>query len=530
MPPRLSWPHISSVLASSSYNMIPRPLASDIKIIGYYLGKIIVGLGMVMILPAALALFAGELNPVLDFLIGIEITLIAGLLLMRLCIVRSQHPLTGIKEGDLNWMQGMIVVSLSWLAAMALGAIPLFLSGHWASYLDACFEAMSGFATTGLTLVADLDHLSYSHNFWRHLTMFIGGQGIVIVALSLFVKGMSGALKMYVGEARDERLLPNIIHTARFIWTVSIIYLLLGSLALGAVGIINGLKPLKAFFHGICLFMAAFDTGGFTLNSQSILYYHSLALEVTTVIIMLLGALNFKMHFQLWSGDRKEIFKNMEINTFLCTITFLFLLTSWGLHQSGIYPSAIVLFRKGFYQLISAHTGTGYTTLYPSQLFGEWNQLALIGLICAMALGGSISSTTGGIKIMRIGIIYKSLKQDLKRIIIPEKGMAVQNFHHIKEVFLDDRMVRSALTITLAYFILYILGAVVAVACGYPLLASLFESASAAANVGLSSGITQASMPTALKFMYIFQMWAGRLEFMSVFTLIGFLVALVRGR
>jgi trk system potassium uptake protein TrkH len=94
-----------------------------------------------------------------------------------------------ITEKDMNWMQGMIVVSLAWLVATIIGALPLFLSGHWHSYLDACFDAMSGFATTGLAVVQDIDHLSYTHNFWRHFIMFIGGQGIVIVALSLFIKG-----------------------------------------------------------------------------------------------------------------------------------------------------------------------------------------------------------------------------------------------------------------------------------------------------------------------------------------------------
>jgi len=130
----------------------------------------------------------------------------------------------------------MIVVSLSWLVAMVLGAIPLYLSGHWKSFLDACFDAMSGFATTGLGLVQDLDHLSYAHNLWRHLTMFLGGQGIVVIALSFFVRGFSGAFKMYVGEARDEKIMPNVINTSRFIWLVSIVYLILGTLALGITG------------------------------------------------------------------------------------------------------------------------------------------------------------------------------------------------------------------------------------------------------------------------------------------------------
>ncbi len=306
--------------------MILKPRLQDIKNIGYYLGRIMIGLGLAMFVPVALGIAFGEINPVFDFLIGIEATLIFGLLLTKLCFT----------DRDLNWMQGMIVVSLSWLVAMALGAIPLYLSGHWKSYLDACFDAMSGFATTGLTLVQDLDHLSLTHNLWRHLIMFIGGQGIIIVALSLFVKSAAGAFKMYVGEARDERILPNVIQTSRFIWAVSATYLILGTIALGITGILNGMKPANAFFHGACVFMAAFDTGGFAPQSQNILYYHSLPYEVITVVIMILGALNFKLHYHLWMGNRKEILKNIESVTLFITIMITFLITAFGLQQLGV--------------------------------------------------------------------------------------------------------------------------------------------------------------------------------------------------
>ena len=500
--------------------MILKPHIDDIKSIGYYLGKIIIGLGLTMLVPIFLGLACKEINPTLDFLIGIEIALIFGLLLQKLCFT----------EKDLNWMQGMIVVSLSWLVAMVLGAIPLYLSGHWKSFLDTCFDSMSGFATTGLTLVQDLDHLSYAHNLWRHLIMFIGGQGIVIVALAFSIKGLSGAFKMYVGEARDKRVLPNVIDTARFIWLVSIVYLILGTLALGVIGILNGMNHFNAFFHGACVFMAAFDTGGFSPQSQNILYYHSLAYEVTTIVIMFLGAINFKLHYHLWAGNPKEIWKNIETITLFITIMITFFITAIGLNQLNVYPKALVLFRKGFYQLISGHTGTGYMTIYAQQFINEWGSLALVGIIIAMALGGSTSSTTGGIKMLRIGIIFKALKQDLKRIILPERAVVVQKFHHIKDMFLEDRQVRSVLLITLAYLALYGAGAIVGMFLGYPFLNSLFESTSAAANVGLSCGITSAAMPAALKITYILQMWAGRLEFMSVFTLIGFVVAVVKGK
>jgi trk system potassium uptake protein TrkH len=500
--------------------MILKPRLEDIKIIFFYLGKIMIGLGLVMILPVLLGLALGEINPMLDFILALEITLICGLVLIKFCATSK----------DLNWMHGMIVVSLSWLVAMVLGAIPLYLSGHWKSFLDACFDSMSGFATTGLVLVQNMDHLSYSHNFWRHLIMFIGGQGIVIVALSFFVKGASGAFKMYVGEARDERILPNVIDTSRFIWFVSFTYLILGTLSLGLVGIWNGMQTFNAFFHGICIFMAAFDTGGFAPQSQSILYYHSFLYEVVTVIIMIFGAINFKLHYHLWTGNRKEIWKNIETITFFITVIATFSIVAVGLANSGAYSQAVALFRKGFYQLISGHTGTGFQTIYVVQFVKEWNQLALLGIICAMALGGAVCSTTGAIKMLRIGVIFKALVEDIKRIILPERAVVVQKFHHIKEIFLEDKLARTALVITLCYIVLYGVGSLVGMFYGYSFLTSLFESTSAAANVGLSCGITSVDMPVGLKLTYIVQMWAGRLEFMSIFTLIGFLVAAVKGK
>jgi trk system potassium uptake protein TrkH len=500
--------------------MILKPRPEDVKRIGYYLGKIIIGLGLTMLLPIIFGLASGEINPALDFLIGTEIAFIFGLLLTKLCFT----------EEDLSWMQGMIVVSLAWLVAMLLGAIPLYLSGHWKSYLDACFDAMSGFATTGLTLVQDLDHLSLAHNLWRHLIMFIGGQGIVIIALSFFVKGRSGAFKMYVGEARDERIMPNVIHTSRFIWMVSIVYLILGTLALGIVGALNGMRPFNAFFHGACVFMAAFDTGGFAPQSQNILYYHSLPFELVTVSIMILGALNFKLHYHLWMGNLREIFKNIETRTLFVTVTITFFITALGLKQLGSYPGAAVLFRKGFYQLISGHTGTGFMNIYSLQFNQDWSHLALVGVICAMALGGAVCSTTGAIKMLRIGIVYKAMQEDIKRIILPGQAIVVKRFHHIKELFLEDKQVRAALLITLAYLLLYGLGALIGMFFGYPFLDALFESTSAAANVGLSCGITDIAMPSALKLTYIVQMWVGRLEFMSVLTLIGFFVAVIKGK
>jgi len=500
--------------------MIFRPHLQDFKLIGFYLGKIIIGLAFTMIIPIIIGIIAKEINPTLDFLITLLISLLIGICLTKLSKT----------DQDLNWMQGMIVVSLSWLVACVLGAIPLSLSGHFKSFLDACFEALSALTTTGLVLVQDLDHMSYSHNLWRHILNFIGGQGMIIIALSFFIKGTSGALKMYVGEGREEKILPNVINTSRFIWIISLVYLCLGTLALAIAGIVEGIRPLSSFFHGACIFMAGFDTGGFAPNSQNVLYYHSLIYEVVIIIIMIIGAFNFNFHFQIWLGNRKEIWKNIESRIFFISVVLIFLFVAAGLSKLGIYQGILPFFRKGFFHLISGHTTTGYMTVYAKQFILEWGNLALLGLICAMGFGASSCSTAGGIKMLRVGIIAKALAQDIKRIMLPEKAIVIQKFHHIKEVFLDDKIARSALMIAIAYLVLYSLGTIVALWCGYPFLDSLFESVSSAANVGLSCGITDAGMPNILKITYMFQMWAGRLEFMSIFALIGFAIAAVKGR
>ena len=508
-------------ISISVYKMILRPQVNDVKNIGYYLGRIILGIGLAMFLPfiTGLVLFR-EPNPALDFLISANITIFIGLALSWLCKT----------DKELNTGQAMVVIALSWLAVMALSAIPLLLSGHYKSFLDACFETMSGFTTTGLTLVQDLDHLSQSHNLWRHLGPFLGGQGIAIIAISFLVKGASGTFNLYLGEGRDEKLVPNVINTARFIWVISIVYLILGTIVLGLVGISIGLKPQSAFFHGACIFMAGFDTAGFSPQSPNILYYHSLIYEIVIIFFMVIGSFNFNLHYQIWKGNFKEIWKNIETRTFLFVIMIVTLVVMAGLRQLGVYSDGITLFRKGFFQIISGQTTTGYMTIYAQQFLKEWGDLALTGIILSMALGGCACSTAGGIKMLRVGIIYKAFRQDIKAMMLSPSAVVVQKFHHIKTMFIEDAQVRAVLIVTLGYLFLYALGTLVGVWLGYPFLEALFESTSAAGNVGLSCGITDTSMPAILKVTYIIEMWAGRLELMSVFALFGFFVAFVKGK
>jgi len=500
--------------------MILKPRLDDYKIIGYYLGKITISIGVVMMIPFIIAIAYSEWPSAIDFLLSTSITLILGAILSIICYTKK----------DLATMHAMSVAALSWIVAMLVSAIPLFLSAHYGSYLDACFEALSGYATTGLTLVVDLDHMSNSCNFWRHLIMFIGGQGIVVIALTFLVRGTSGALRMYVGEARDEKIMPNVVETARFIWLVSIVYLVLGSGALSIAAIWGGLPPLKAVFDSVCIFIAAWDTGGFTPQSQNILFYHNLPLEIITISLMLLGATNFALHYTVWTGNRRELYKNIEIITLFVSVIVVLSITAWGVIERNIYNGVMPFSIKTFYHLISAHTGTGYSTIYPRQFINGWGPLAMLGVTLAMAIGGSVCSTTGGIKVFRIGVIYKALRQDIKKMLLPDSAVFIQKIHHIKDVVLKDKYVRVSALIFIAYVCLYALGTVVGMLYGYSLSEALFESVSAAANVGLSCGITSPAMPIPLKLVYMFQMWAGRLEFIAVMVLLGTIIAAFRGK
>ncbi|MGE5279186.1 MAG: TrkH family potassium uptake protein [Deltaproteobacteria bacterium] len=506
--------------------MILRPQALDLRIIAHFLGKIVLAFGLTMALPIAVALVFGEEVPVIDFAVGLLAAVCTGLLL----IGAANLPAGGAKS-DMQWMHGMVVVAAGWLVCMFLGAVPLYLSGHWGSYLDACFEAMSGLATTGLVLVQDLDHLSYAANFWRHLLMFLGGQGVVVVAISLLFRKSPGALQLYVGEAREEKILPNVLETARFIWLVSFVYFALGATLLSCCGrFAVGLPWRDAVFHGVCFFMAGFDTGGFAPQSQNVIFYQSGVFELATVIVMVWGAVNFNLHYAIWTGRRAELRRDIEVRTFAATLTLVAALVSFGLAQSHTYAGAWGFVRRGVYQAISAHTGTGFQSVYASELLTSWGPLAVVGLLLAMALGASACSTTGGVKLLRVGILAKALREDVKRFLASESAVVTTRLRHMRDVFLDDRMVRSAALIVLAYIILYLAGAAAGCFFGYDFVSALFESTSAAANVGLSTGLTNPLMPAGLKVVYMAQMWFGRLEFVSVFVLFGFMLSFLRGK
>lgn len=503
--------------------MIRKPRLDDYRVIGYYTGSVVIGVGLLMAIPLVTAVLRGEWSIAVDFLIGGALAVSVGYAFRLACWT------PGLRR--MEWIHGLVVAAFSWLVAMALAAVPYRLSGHYVSYLDAMFDVMSGFTTTGLVLIQDLDHASDGINMWRHLITYVGGQGMVVLALSFLPSGMtSGLFKMYVGEAKDERLLPNVIHTARAIWAISLIWLLIGTAAQTAAGLAIGLRPLRAFLHGLWVFMAGWSTGGFAPQTQNVLYYHSALYELVTFVVFVVGSFNFALHYAVWTGNRREIYRNIETVSMYVTVTVLTALGLIGLARVGVYPDVMSLLRKGFYLIISGHTTTGFMTVYGRQFALEWGNLAMLAITLAMLFGGSACSTAGGFKGLRIGIIFKAFLQDVRKLVMPESAVVVQKFHHIKDSVLSDATVRSAMLIVLLYIATFAIGTLGGVASGYDAVSSMFESASVTGNVGLTSGITSPAMPSALKVLYIWIMWAGRMEFMSVLGLGAFIAAAIRGR
>ncbi|MCL4078386.1 TrkH family potassium uptake protein [Coriobacteriia bacterium Es71-Z0120] len=491
----------------------------DVRVIARYLGMLVVGIGLLMAVPLVTALALGEWGPALDYFAGAGLAIGFGSVLM----------LAAPRRASLNASNGLIVTALGWLFAALCAAVPLVLSGHYGSYLDALFESMSSLTTSGLTLVQDLDHLANAHNMWRHLMHLVGGQGIVVAVLSFALAHGGGAVSLYLAEARDERIMPNVIHTVRFIWFVTAVYVLLGTTALSILNLIRGMDAVRATLHAFWVTVATFDTGGFGPQSQNALYYHSAWFEWVTVMLMLAGTFNFNLHADIWRGDRRELFKNTEVRTLALNIFVLSVLVSGGLASTQAFGSGFEVVRKGIYHILSANTGTGHQTLYAAQWMRDYGGLGFVAVVLAMAFGGMASSTAGGIKSLRVGLIVKGVVRWVKAALAPPSAIVTARFHHMKQRVLQPEMLASALMIATLYVFTYVTGAVVGVACGYGVPESVFESVSAAANVGLSTGITSPSMPSILKITYILQMWAGRLEFIALFVLVATLLQPVLG-
>lgn len=491
----------------------------DVRTIIHFVGVLVVGIGAAMLLPLATALAWREWGAALDYVLGMGVVLPLGVAMMHADVVRER----------ITYTHAFAITALGWLLASLAAAVPLAFSGNYLSYLDAAFDALSGLTTSGLTVVTRLDHMAHAHNMWRHLTHLIGGQGIVVAALSLAVGFSGGGVSLYVAEARDERILPNVLHTVRFIWAVTAVYVGIGTFVLFGVMLQLGMAPDRGILHALWAAVATYDTGGFGPQSMNAMYYHSAAFEFATVALMIAGALNFNLHAQVWRGGYDELWRNIEVRILGFNILVLSLVASAGLAISATFGGgALEAWRKGAYHVLSAHTGTGHQTIYGSQWLSDVGPQVFAAVVIAMAAGGAVSSTAGGIKALRIGIIGHALVQQVKSALSPRSAAGTARYHHLREQLLTPEAVNAAALVFILYTVTYIAGTFIGAEYGYDLRRAAFESISATANVGLSTGITSATMPIGLKLTYMLQMWAGRLEFLAVLSLIAHVVLGIR--
>jgi len=484
------------------------------------LGKFSVFLGLCLFLSVMVSLVFQEYGTAVRLGIGAGTAFLLGLLMKKLPPPSDELSLSG----------AFTLATLVWIHATLITGFTYWETGYFASFLDACFDAMSGYTTTGLTLLQDLDHAPEGLQFLRHGVTFLGGQGIIVLFLIFASHGAAEFYQLYVGEGKDERLWPNVLHTARTIWWISMVYLVLGTGILYPILTNLGLKPTRALLDALYLFEGAWSTGGFAPHVQNLLYYHSTAVEIVTAIIFIIGSLNFAVHHRIIQGNFREMYKNSEVRSFAFTLFFLTLTAAWFCAKAQVYPTFSTSFRKVFYQMASAHTTTGNMTLYARQFIHDWPAPALFCLITTMVIGGSACSTAGGFKGMRLSQAFHTLLYEMRKILLPTHAVSTLKMHHRKPYLFAPEHGYKALFIIFLFTALYAFSTFAGVLAGYPMTDAVFEGVSAASNSGLSCGITSVGMPWYLKFVYIVAMFLGRLEFIAAFVFCGYSFAFLKGR
>ena len=488
----------------------------DVRVIGHYLGVLISFFSLLLVIPLVTALVFQEWEPATRYLLTIGLSLIVG----------SGMRMMRIQPGRLSRQQAMAVTGLVWLCLALIAAIPLALSNHYASYIDALFECMSGLTTTGASIVVDLDHLSNADNMFRFLMHFLGGLGLIVVALSLGILG-KGTSGLYSSEGRSEHVLPNIVNTTRLISRIAIILVGVAAILITIICLVAGMEPVRAVLHALWIAISGFMTAGFTPTSQSIMYYHSLPLEIICMLLMILGTINFALFVEIWRGNTKAFFKDIEIRTAVIWLLVMTTVFMSSLAATLTFSGLPEMLRRGIFMVISASSTTGFQVVTSNQITTVFSSGAMLVLALLMAVGGSSGSTAGGMKLSRIGIIAKSVVATVKETLAPDSARVAVVYTHIEKRVLSSDVVKSAMTVSALFIMTFAIGALAGIAHGYEATSAIFESVSMAANGGLSSGIVSRGMPLSLEVLYIIEMWAGRLEFVALLALLVKLVVSV---
>ncbi|PKK94002.1 MAG: potassium transporter [Tenericutes bacterium HGW-Tenericutes-6] len=470
-----------------------RKILSGYPLIINYLGIFAILIGIINLIPLSTILF--DLDAFSDAYLFLYPGI--GSILIGSAIV---FLFRGHEKGRLDRHQDAILVVSIWIIAILVSSMPFLLTGYY-TFAQSVFESTSGYSTTGLTVV-DVTIAPKSLLLHRSLLQFVGGVGLVLVLTSAISDRFG--MRLYTAEGHSDKLMPNLIRSGRMILSIYIGYIIIGVIALVSFGM-----PI---FDAINHSTTALATGGFSTQQASIGHYNHLGIEVTIMILMLLGGTNFFVHLMLLRGKFKNVFAHVELKLLGIMIIIAIPLFAWNL--LSVYQGSISqALRYGSFQMISAVTGTGFQTI-PQFTGPNVPSLFFFGLIIFMILGAGLGSTAGGMKQYRVALAFKSLYWDIKEMISHKKTIRT---HFINKVGIKTVVEREEIQHNFAFLMMYlvvlIVGTLAIAAHGYSLSESLFEFASALGTVGLSVGITGYQAPHSILWIATLGMFFGRLEF-----------------
>lgn len=468
-----------------------------IRVLGFLLGVTALSL----LLPALASWLGGD-GDAWSFLAAAGVGLAVGGLMWW----------TGSDARAIRVREGFAVVTLGWTLVGLLGGLPAWFSGQIPGFTDAMFESISGFSTTGASILTDIEGRSHGVLLWRSLSHWLGGMGIVVLALAILPLLGVGGMQLFRAEVPGpvaERLTPRISQTAKLLWGV---YVLLTLLETGAL-MIAGLS----FFDAICHSMATMATGGFSTLNTSVGGYQSAAVDWIIIVFMFLAGVNFTLHYLALRGQVRGYARDEEFRFYVTLILGAAVVIGGALFVVGFYGNVHDTVRHTLFQVLAIVTTTGFGTAD----YLLWPPVAHAVLLMLMAVGGCAGSTGGGIKVMRLLVLMKVGQQELNKLLHPRAVTALWfNGRSIK-----PDLATNVLGFFLLFMMVYAVGVIALTLGGRDLLTAVGATAASLGNIGPGLGsVGPASNYAHLvpweKWLLMFFMLVGRLEIYTVLVLL----------
>ena len=408
--------------------------------------------------------------------------------------------------------EGIAIVAIGWTSMCMFGALPFYLDNQFNSLIDAIFESVSGFTTTGSSILSNIEGLSKGILFWRSFIQWLGGMGIIVLSIAILPFLGVGGMQLYKAEVPSpvpDKLKPRIRETAILLWKVYVLISLCEILLLYFGGM--------NFFDSLCHTFTTMPTGGFSTKNGSVADFNSIYIDSVIIFFMLVAGINFALHYQLLRGKPLIFWKDPECRFFLSTVLILIIIISFNIYGT-VYNQIGQAVRYGAFQVVSIITTTGYAT----GDYEKWPAMSQAILMLCMFMGASAGSTGGGMKCLRIMLCIKYCYKELFSLIHPH------SVSHIKigGKPVSENVMKSVLGFLALYVILFAVCSVLLTSMGVDLITSFSAVASAIGNIGPGLGTVgpvenYAHIPVSGKWLLVWCMMLGRLE---IFTVIIFLV------